>query len=340
MRPDSLISAIRPTSPFEFMETDSSRQSIVPAIFGASSGKWKTWVRIGAGIICLLAIFSRHSLDPSPYNLFKSYDDIHNWLGFPGALIGGFLVDHWGTAAYVLPMLWMFTVYRRHLGLGWGLLLDGLTVMLAAAAVGLILAAVNRPLLQYTGLVGYLAGHHLSQFPGSLLCWSIIIGFAVRHWHDYRLNPQVPLQIRSVLVVTVAISIDAMRFLAAQASLLIRTILTELTGLVRPIVKEWRIRFDERIRRALLKPKNNAFAAPINEIATKPPATRRRLLAIGECLPKWGLRNRWTTRPSVSTIASDSAEILHHLLRKYENDLLARSLNSPIMRPETTHRED
>jgi hypothetical protein len=299
--------------------------------FDSNTREWKTWVRIMAGLICLLAVFSHHPLDPSPYNLLKSYDAIHNWLSYPGALIGGFLVDHWGSIAYGLPVLWMFTIHRKNLGPGWGLLLDAIVLTLAAIGTGLILAAAGQPLLRHTGLVGYLAGLHLSLFPGSLLCWSIIAGFLIRHRHDYRLNPRIVFFIYEVLGVLAVMLIGALRFGAAQTRVLLRSITVDLPEAVKPTLNDWQCRVVKQIQKTWPSLKRKAADPPVE-------TTRKRKFITGWRLPDIHRlltmnRHRTTAEPSTAnpSPAIDNTQLLHILLIKHEKELLDRSLTSPIM---------
>lgn len=62
-------------------------------------------------VALLLAITSADVYDPTLFHQLYPVDGLQNWLSLPGALIGGTLVELWGSASVLIPLLALYTLF-------------------------------------------------------------------------------------------------------------------------------------------------------------------------------------------------------------------------------------
>ncbi len=120
-----------------------------------------------AALAALASLVTFHPLDPTLTNLRYPKDGVGNWLGYSGALLGGSLVEAFGIAALLVPLLianLFFTARNRPAWHRYGL--HGASILLVvAAALGLRLD-VPALGLRGPGLVGWTAGQWLRATAG------------------------------------------------------------------------------------------------------------------------------------------------------------------------------
>lgn len=137
----------------------------------------KHWPK-GAGFILALlfaiGLVSFHLDDPSLTNLRTPSQGIQNWLGLPGALLGGTLIEFLGSAALAAPLLLLnFSLSPRNRPhplayLAWSMaLLGGLSSLHGLWATA-TREAMLVPGLEAPGLVGLSLRHWAAQTTGPL----------------------------------------------------------------------------------------------------------------------------------------------------------------------------
>jgi hypothetical protein len=153
---------------------------------------WMSRRRIGlaAGLAAALAGFvavcSFAPQDPTFTNLRYPKDGIANWLGYPGALTGGSLVEAFGWAALLLPAaIAYWTLYPVGRPRGWRYAAQTAALLLLAASWAGQWAPEPGLGLASAGLVGWSGGNWvhatLGPWPGFLL---LTAGVALGLWHQ------------------------------------------------------------------------------------------------------------------------------------------------------------
>lgn len=131
-----------------------------------------------AGLL-LSSLVSFHRFDPTLTNLLYPGRGVGNWLGLPGALIGGTLVEGLGTASLLLPLLlakWFFSPRRRPAA--WRYALH----VLVAATLLSVLHGLADPApgvgLGHPGLLGWAGARWVAATTGAA-AGSVLLGFAL-----------------------------------------------------------------------------------------------------------------------------------------------------------------
>lgn len=140
------------------------------------------------GILVLVALLSYSKLDPGLLNLLSPSAGIHNWLGMPGALVAGFLMDFCGFSAMLLPVFLTVLDHQDHVTRPQAVLLDVSMICLLIIGVAHLVAVFSYPVIRLTGLLGDMATIYLQRFPGSLITLLVVFGFVLRYARYYRFN--------------------------------------------------------------------------------------------------------------------------------------------------------
>jgi 4TM region of DNA translocase FtsK/SpoIIIE len=154
--------------------------------------EWVSRRRIGltAGFVtaalCFVAICSFAPQDPTFTNLRYPKDGIANWLGYPGALTGGSLVELFGWAALLLPFaIAYWTLCPGGRPRGWRYMLQsGMLMMLGAAWIGQWSADPGLGLAG-PGLAGWSGGQWMHETLGAWIGGLLLTaGLALSLWHQ------------------------------------------------------------------------------------------------------------------------------------------------------------
>ena len=141
---------------------------------------------LAAAAAVLGAVCSFAPQDPTFLNLRYPKDGIANWLGYPGALAGGSLVEAFGWAALLVPAaIAYWTLYPAGRPRGWRYAAQTVALMLLAGAWAAQGSAEPGLGLASAGLVGWCGASWvrstLGPWAGFVLLTS---GLAIALWHQ------------------------------------------------------------------------------------------------------------------------------------------------------------
>ena len=148
-------------------------------------------IRSIVGLLILLALISRSSLDPTPFNLLWPYDGVKNLLSLPGALLSGLLYDLFGWCALVIPIYLLLLKSKDPVKKIRQSIVNTLYFLLLVGFVALCFPVGNRFLGEITGFWGTVASTALLSFPGRPVSLILISLFLIGNITDYRFNLQV-----------------------------------------------------------------------------------------------------------------------------------------------------
>ncbi|PCI25240.1 MAG: hypothetical protein COB67_10880 [SAR324 cluster bacterium] len=154
----------------------------------------KLWapIKVLFGCIIFTTIVTQGWSDPSPENLLYSTEGIQNWLGLPGALVGGGLLMLWGWSAVALPLYWVFLSHQRKSPCGITFMVHLLAMMMFNLFVSLLFPQDHPSLYQATGLFGVMANQTLLEFPGRWLSLAIVAVYLTRFARRQRFSDTFP----------------------------------------------------------------------------------------------------------------------------------------------------
>jgi len=154
--------------------------------------EWFSRRRIGlvAGMllacVTLAAVCSFAPLDPTFTNLRLPKDGIGNWMGYPGALAGGSLVELFGWAALLLPCAiayWTLCPVARPRW--WRYVLQTLALLILAAAWSGQWTAEPALGLWSPGLAGWAGGRWVRDLTGPWISGALLTaGLALALWNQ------------------------------------------------------------------------------------------------------------------------------------------------------------
>ena len=137
---------------------------------GYPGRRWPKGFGVLAALLLTASLLSFHPFDPTINNLMTPLGGVRNWLGLPGALIGGSLVEWAGAASFLLPLLIVHWCFNRRARPRWRSFAfhSAALLLIAASLHGLL---VNSPLPDPSGpgLLGWAAGRWLESTVGSQL---------------------------------------------------------------------------------------------------------------------------------------------------------------------------
>ena len=154
--------------------------------------EWMSRRRIGlsvglaAALAGFVAVCSFAPQDPTFANLRYPKDGIANWLGYPGALAGGSLVEIFGGAAVLLPAaLAYWTLFPAGRPRGWRYALQTAVLVTLAAAWAGQWAPEPGLGLASAGLAGWSGGNWVRSTLGGWLGFLLLTaGLALSLWHQ------------------------------------------------------------------------------------------------------------------------------------------------------------
>ena len=146
------------------------------------------YVKIILGLILFVAMMSYNQLDPSPLNLLWPDEGIHNWLGLPGALVSGFLIEIFGWCGFLLPLFLTVLSHKKSISRRQAVLLDIAVIMLLTIGLAQLMMSPDARLASLTGILGIVSNIQLEQFPGKLITILLVAGFIVRYSNHFLLN--------------------------------------------------------------------------------------------------------------------------------------------------------
>ncbi len=131
--------------------------------------RWPKGIGLLAATLVVISLSTFHPFDPTLLNLLYPSGGVHNALGLPGALVGGSLLEWFGAASWLIPLLivnW-FAFSRRRPRLMHYAAHGGLLLLFAASFHGLLshdpALGVWRP-----GLLGWAGGNWAESTAGAV----------------------------------------------------------------------------------------------------------------------------------------------------------------------------
>ena len=168
------------------METSLSESTSNPS-FRIRSNMIRTII----GLLVLLALISRNSLDPTPFNLLWPHGGVKNLLSLPGALLAGLLYDLFGWCALIIPIYLLLLKSREEARKLRQSSFNLLYFLLLVGFVALCFPPGNRFLSEITGFWGTAASTGLLSFPGRPISLILTSLFLLGNITEYRFNLQV-----------------------------------------------------------------------------------------------------------------------------------------------------
>ena len=148
----------------------------------------------------LLAVVSFAPQDPTLTNLRYPKDGIGNWLGYPGALLAGSLVEGFGWAALAVPAAALYwTLFRAGRPRLWRYALQTGALLLLAASWSGQWTQVPALGLASPGLIGWSGAQWARRSLGPAAGAALTLGLALAVWHQlYAAGWRERLGVRSV----------------------------------------------------------------------------------------------------------------------------------------------
>lgn len=150
----------------------------------ATERKWA----MGLGVFVLLLLFFQGPLDPTPINALWPEGGVWNFLGLPGSLFAGLLLDLWGQCAYLFVAILLFLSRRFDGGLLAGILGLILSVFSLSLFLGLILPFQGLELADKVGLIGVTARSMVQGTPFYWMFLAISLAYLMRMAYYYVLD--------------------------------------------------------------------------------------------------------------------------------------------------------
>jgi hypothetical protein len=123
---------------------------------GIALRHWPKALGAVLGLLLLLSLTSFHLQDPTLTNLRLPSGGVRNWLGLPGALLGGSLLELLGSAALAAPVLWLnWALCARNRPALHRYAFWSVCLLLALSGLHGLAAAPREPGLLDAGLVGW-----------------------------------------------------------------------------------------------------------------------------------------------------------------------------------------
>jgi len=170
------------------------------------------YVKIFSGLILFVAMMSHNPSDPSPLNLLWPDEGIHNWLGLPGALVSGFLIEFFGWCGYLVPLLLLLLDHKKTIRLWQAIFLDIAVIMLLTIGIAQIIDAPDAYVARITGILGVISSMQLAHFPGKLITILLAVGFIVRYSKHFLLNLHFILMIQQLGALLLVVMAELERF--------------------------------------------------------------------------------------------------------------------------------
>ena len=156
------------------------------------------FMKIFLGLFLLVAMMIHSHLDPSPLNLLWPDEGIHNWLGLPGALAAGFLIEIFGWCGILIPLFLLILGHKKTIPPWQAFVLDMAVVMLLTIGVAQLMITPMGNMARITGILGTISSTQLEPFPGRLITILLVVGFIVRYSKHFLLNFQFFLMIQNL----------------------------------------------------------------------------------------------------------------------------------------------
>ena len=145
-----------------------------------------------AGLGILISITSRGNLDPTLFNLLTPAEGVQNWLGLPGALLSGVLIDGLGKMSLLLPLYLLFVRNVSEAGVFQILRRNIVTALLITSLVSSLMTDTDTQIVQITGLWGLATNQAIVTVFGQIPSFCLIVGLIVVHnygfWGSYHLD--------------------------------------------------------------------------------------------------------------------------------------------------------
>jgi hypothetical protein len=164
------------------------------------------------GLLLLAAMMSHNQLDPSPLNLLWPDEGIHNWLGLPGALASGFLVEVFGWCGYLVPLFLLLLGHKKTIRLWQAIFLDIAVIILLTIGIAQVIDASDAYVARITGYLGVISSVQLAHFPGKLITILLAAGFIVRYSKHFLLNLHFILMLQQLGALLLVVMAELERF--------------------------------------------------------------------------------------------------------------------------------
>ena len=172
-----------------------------------SSFKASNTAKIAFGLCVLVSIASRGDLDPTVFNLVTSDKGVQNWLGLPGALLGGALYDGFGWLSLSLPAYLLFVRNRDSTGIFRILSKNAVNMLLLTSLAGLLTMGGDTQTLRLAGLWGLATNRAMVVAFGRTTALFIVGFLIIVHnygfWGSYRFDRYVIIILSKVLLISV-----------------------------------------------------------------------------------------------------------------------------------------
>ena len=139
--------------------------------------RWPKGIGLLAATLVVISLSTYHPFDPTLLNLLSPSEGVHNALGLAGALVGGSLLEGFGAASWLIPLLignW-FAFPRRRPRLMHYVAHGGLLLLFAASFHGLW-SHDPTPGAWRPGLLGWAGGNWAESTAGSVLGGALLLG--------------------------------------------------------------------------------------------------------------------------------------------------------------------
>lgn len=164
-----------------------------------------TYLKVTLGVFLLLALATRHPLDPSPLNLLVPANGIHNLMMLPGALIAGFLTDSIGLTAYIIPLSLLLFAKKGKKIKPLRFIPVTIAIMAFATLLSLLIKDSPETLMEVTGIWGVNARSALIIFPGLIPSLLILSAYLIMFSREIRIDSTPILLISFLAMLTMGI---------------------------------------------------------------------------------------------------------------------------------------
>ena len=139
---------------------------------------------IGLGV--LISIASQGDLDPTPFNLLTPAEGIRNWLGLPGALLGGLLIEGLGRMSLLFPLYLLFVRNASDAGFFRISSKNVVTLLLLTSLVSALAMGDTMRVARLTGLWGTATNQVVTAVFGRFLSSCLIVFLLAVHNFGFR----------------------------------------------------------------------------------------------------------------------------------------------------------
>lgn len=151
-------------------------------------GTPKAYITLGIGLVFLLGLATVDPNDPEIFNLMMPKNGIQNFLGMPGALLGGSLYQLFGWSALQIPFFLLFTKFNKPLPLHNRIVRITFSFLAVNVLIALIIPGQDGASVNWAGLFGNVADQVITSWYFYAITIILLIALLMKTFSQLTIN--------------------------------------------------------------------------------------------------------------------------------------------------------